>query len=105
MMNAGEWTWLEVAKIVVGILMPLTLAVVGVALHRVTKRFEHLQWRGQKLLEGLLNGRMLSGVVNYRPRLSLGQAATLFLDEPRVVVPHAHPDGRIHLVVPLPEPW
>lgn len=50
-MEAGNWTWLEVAKISAGILTPVTIAVLGVALHRITKRFEQSQWRGQKLVE------------------------------------------------------
>lgn len=50
-MELGSWTWLEVARIGAGVLTPLTIAVLGVALHRITKRFEQAQWRGQKLVE------------------------------------------------------
>ncbi|WP_077036777.1 hypothetical protein [Pelomonas sp. KK5] len=50
-MRAGDWSWLEVAKLVASLLIPLTLAGVGVFVHRVTRQFEHLQWRSQKLIE------------------------------------------------------
>ncbi len=50
-MDAGAWTWLEVAKLVASLLVPLTLAAFGVFVHRITKRFEHMQWRSQKLVE------------------------------------------------------
>jgi len=50
-MELGNWTWLEVAKIGAGVLTPVTIAVLGIALHRITKRFEQSQWRGQKLVE------------------------------------------------------
>lgn len=50
-MGLGEWNWLEIVKLVVGILTPITLAGVGVYIHRITKRFEHIQWRNQKLIE------------------------------------------------------
>jgi hypothetical protein len=41
-LDAGPWNWLEVAKLVAGLLIPATLAVFGLYIHRVTKRFEHL---------------------------------------------------------------
>jgi len=50
-MDAGAWTWLEVAKLASGVLTPLALAGIGIYVHRVTKRFEHVQWRSQKLTE------------------------------------------------------
>jgi len=50
-MEAGPWNWLEVAKLVAGLLVPAALAGLGIYIHRVTKRFEHLQWRSQKLIE------------------------------------------------------
>ena len=51
MIPAGPWNWLEVAKLVAGLLTPIALTLLGVYIHRVTKRFEHLQWRSQKLIE------------------------------------------------------
>ena len=50
-MEAGPWNWLGVAKLAAGLLMPVALAIFGIYIHRVTKRFEHLQWRSQKLIE------------------------------------------------------
>lgn len=50
-MDLGAWNWLEVAKLCVGVLTPLAVAGIGIYIHRVTKRFEHLQWRSQKLIE------------------------------------------------------
>lgn len=54
-MEAGPWNWLEVAKLIAGLLIPAALAYFGVYIHRVTKRFEHLQWRSQKLIEKRLS--------------------------------------------------
>ncbi|MES2877358.1 MAG: hypothetical protein V4713_02965 [Pseudomonadota bacterium] len=51
-MDAGLWNSLEVAKLIVGVFTPLAL---GIYIHRVTKRFEHLQWRSQKLVEKRLS--------------------------------------------------
>lgn len=50
-MELGNWSWLEICKIVAGALTPAALLVIGVYVHRVTKRFEHIQWRSQKLIE------------------------------------------------------
>ena len=50
-MDCGPWNSLEIAKLIAGLLVPITLAAFGVYVHRVTKRFEHLQWRSQKLVE------------------------------------------------------
>src|SRR5664280_674150 len=45
------WNSLEVAKLVCSMLTPAAIAIFGVYIHRVTKRFEDRQWRGQKLTE------------------------------------------------------
>jgi hypothetical protein len=50
-MDAGPWNWLEVAKLTASLFIPVALAAFGVYIHRITKRFEHLQWRSQKLIE------------------------------------------------------
>lgn len=50
-MEPSSWSSLEIAKLVVGLLTPVALAALGIYIHRVTKRFEHLQWRSQKLIE------------------------------------------------------
>jgi hypothetical protein len=54
-MDAGHWNWLEVAKLTAGALTPVALAALGVYIHRVTKSFENLQWRSQKLIEKRLS--------------------------------------------------
>lgn len=45
------WNSLEIARLVVGILTPLTLAVVGLLVNRYLKRLDMVQWKNQKLLE------------------------------------------------------
>ncbi len=45
------WTSLEIAKLVVQAATPLAVAGLGVYLTRLAKRFEHLQWRNQRLIE------------------------------------------------------
>ena len=50
-MELGNWSWLEVSKLIVGAATPFTIAIGGIFIHRITKKFEHLQWRSQKLIE------------------------------------------------------
>lgn len=50
-MDASPWNSLEIAKLVAGLLTPLTVAGFGIYVHRVTKRFEQIQWQSQKLIE------------------------------------------------------
>jgi hypothetical protein len=50
-MEPGNWTWLETTKLAAGLLTPVAVAVFGIFIHHVTKRFEHAQWRSQKLVE------------------------------------------------------
>lgn len=46
-----EHLGLEIAKIVVSALTPLTIACLGVFIHRLTKKYELIQWKNQKLIE------------------------------------------------------
>src|SRR5436190_72718 len=48
---ATTWSSLEIVKLLVSVVTPLVVAVVGIYLSRVAKRFEHLQWRNQRLIE------------------------------------------------------
>jgi hypothetical protein len=48
---ATTWSSLEIVKLLVAVVTPLVVAVVGIYLSRVAKRFEHLQWRNQRLIE------------------------------------------------------
>lgn len=45
------WNSLEVAKLVISFLTPAVIAILGIYIHRITKRFEDNQWRDQKLIE------------------------------------------------------
>jgi hypothetical protein len=54
-MDGGGWTSLEVVKLIISLMTPLVLAGIGVYVHRITKKFEHAQWRGQKLIEKRLS--------------------------------------------------
>jgi hypothetical protein len=53
--NDNPWTSLEVVKIISSSLTPLVVAGVGIYIYRLSKRFEHLQWRNQKLVEKRLS--------------------------------------------------
>jgi hypothetical protein len=48
---SSGWTSVEIAKLTVGALTPLTVALIGVWLARVTRRVEASQWVNQKLIE------------------------------------------------------
>lgn len=48
---SSGWTSLEIAKPVVGALTPLTVALIGVWLARISRRVEANQWMNQKLIE------------------------------------------------------
>ncbi len=50
-MEAGHWTSLEIVKLLSGLMTPVALAVGGIHINRITKRFEYAQWKGQKLVE------------------------------------------------------
>lgn len=45
------WTSLEIVKLAVAALTPIIVAVLALWLNRRLKRFEHLQWANQKLIE------------------------------------------------------
>lgn len=53
MQTSPESTWntLEIAKLAVSVLTPAAIAILGIYIHRVTKRFEDSQWKSQKLIE------------------------------------------------------
>ena len=50
-MISNPWNSLEIVKLFTGLLTPILIAIFGVYLHRITKRFEHIQWHSQKLIE------------------------------------------------------
>ncbi len=45
------WTSLEVAKLIVSGLTPIFVVLIGLFLNKRLKKFEHRQWRNQKLIE------------------------------------------------------
>lgn len=51
----NPWNDLEIIRLCVSALTPIFVAVLGIYIHRFTKRFEHLQWRNQKLIEKRLS--------------------------------------------------
>ena len=45
------WNSLEIVKLILTGFTPVILAFIGLFLNRQLKRFEHRQWRNQKLIE------------------------------------------------------
>lgn len=45
------WSKLEIVKLLVQAATPIAVAILGVYLTRLAKRFEHVQWRNQRLIE------------------------------------------------------
>lgn len=101
-MEIGPWNWLEVAKLLASVLTPLALAGVGVYVHRVTKRYEHGQWRSQKLVE-----KRLSVYEDLAPDLNDLLCYFTYvgcwrdLNPPNVVAMKRSIDKKIHLAAPL----
>lgn len=101
-MDIGPWNWLEAAKLLASILTPLALAGVGVYVHRVTKRYEHGQWRSQKLVEKRLAvyedlAPLLNDVLCYFTYVGGWRD----LDPPQVVGLKRTIDKQIYLAAPL----
>lgn len=51
MADGANWNSIEIAKLAVSALTPLTVALIGIGFARVTKRVEASQWVNQKLIE------------------------------------------------------
>lgn len=106
-MESGNWTWLEVAKLVAQVLTPAAIALLGVYIHRVTKRFEHKQWRGQKLIEKRLAiydslGPHLNDVLCYFTYVGAWKEST----PEEIVALKRKIDKQMHLAAPLfSEEW
>jgi hypothetical protein len=49
--GASEWTSLEVAKLVVGALVPVLLFALGIVVSRAARRVEESQWASRKVIE------------------------------------------------------
>lgn len=54
-MDSGGWTSLEVVKLVVSALIPITVVGVGYVVSRATKRLEAVQWANQTVIERRLD--------------------------------------------------
>jgi len=101
-MNPSPWNSLEIAKLVAGLLTPAALAALGVYIHRVTKRFEYLQWRNQKLIETRLAiyndlAPQFNDLLCYFTYVGCWKD----LDPPVVVALKRTMDKKIHLAAPL----
>jgi hypothetical protein len=49
--SAPLWNSLEAVKLLASTLTPAAIAMLGIYVHRVSKRFEDRQWKSQKLIE------------------------------------------------------
>jgi uncharacterized membrane-anchored protein YhcB (DUF1043 family) len=47
----STWNSLEIIKLIISTLTPIIVIVVGIYIHRLTKRFEYRLWLNQKLIE------------------------------------------------------
>lgn len=54
-MSSGNWTSLEVVKLVVSALIPITVVGVGYLVSRATKRLESVQWANQTVIQRRLD--------------------------------------------------
>lgn len=101
-MDLGPWNWLEAAKLLASVLTPLALAALGIYVHRVTKRYEHGQWRSQKLVEKRLSvyeqlAPDLNDLLCYFTYVGCWRD----LDPPTVVALKRSIDKQIFLAAPL----
>lgn len=101
-MSPGPWNWLEVAKLVIGGLTPILLVTLGVYVQRITKRFENLLWRNQKLIEKRLAiyddlAPLLNTVLCYFTYIGNWQEHS----PPEIVSLKRTIDQKIHLAAPL----
>lgn len=101
----APWNSLEIAKLIGGLVTPAVLAGLGVYIHRVTKRFEHLQWRTQKLIE-----KRLAVYEDLAPHFNDLLCYFTYvgcwkeLDPPSVVALKRSMDKKIYLAAPLFSP-
>lgn len=101
-MKPSPWDSLEMAKLVVGVLTPIAIATLGIYIHRITKSYEHSQWRSQKLIEKRLSiyddlAPDLNDVLCYYTYVGCWKELT----PPDVVALKRTIDKKIHLAAPL----
>lgn len=51
MQTGSSWNSLEIVRLLVLGLTPILIALIGLYINRTLKKFEHIQWRNQKLIE------------------------------------------------------
>jgi len=104
-MQAGPWNWLEVAKLAASLVTPVVVAILGVYIHRVTKRFELSQWKSQKLIEKRLAVYDdLAPLLNDLLCFFTYVGAWKEIDPPTAVNLKRKVDKKIHLAAPLFSP-
>lgn len=101
-MDAGPWNWLEVAKLISALFTPIALAILGIYVHRITKKFEHVQWRSQRLIEKRLQifddlAADLNDLLCYFTYVGSWRD----FDPPSIVGMKRRIDKKIHLACPL----
>ena len=101
-MDHSPWNSLEIAKLCAGLLTPTALAIFGIYANRVSKRFENLQWRSQKLIEKRLAvyddlAPQLNDLLCYFTYVGCWRD----LDPPAVVALKRMIDKKIYLAAPL----
>ena len=84
------------------LLVPLAIAAFGIYVHRITKRFEHVQWRSQKLVEKRLSiyddlAPMLNDVLCYFTYVGGWRD----MNPPDVIGLKRKIDKKVHLAAPL----
>ncbi|SFB41592.1 hypothetical protein SAMN04515620_1756 [Collimonas sp. OK607] len=104
-MDAGQWNWLEIVKLLASVLTPIALAVFGIYVHHITKRFEHVQWRSQKLVEKRLSvyedlAPLFNDLLCYFTYVGCWRD----LNPPDVVTLKRTIDKKIHIAAPLFSP-
>ena len=50
-MAAGQWTALEITKLVVAVATPIVVVLIGVVISRAARRIEQAQWANRKVIE------------------------------------------------------
>jgi len=104
-MDAGGWSWLEVAKLAGSLVTPVVIASFGIYIHRVTRRFEHAQWRSQKLIEKrLLIYDDLAPLLNDLLCFFTYVGAWKEIEPPAAVSLKRAVDKKVHLAAPLFSP-
>ena len=101
-MQPSVWTSLEIAKLCVSGLTPVLIVLIGLAIQRTTKRFDHRIWRSQKLVEKRLAvyddiAPLLNTVMCYF--VCIGEWREI--EPPTIVSLKRTLDKKIHIAAPL----